>query len=657
MKTKKEIFEKAFRIHQNGKIKEAQKLYLKLTKTYKKNYKLFFLLGTTYLQIKQYNQAIDLLIQSINLNSNFPDAFNNKGIALAKQKNYLESIKDYDSAIKLKINYYDAYLNKGIALKNLRKYKEAIKCFETCINLNPKNSLSYYNYGNLCREVNDDSKALELYDKAIKLSKNYIDAYYGRGQLYVHYNKYDLAIKDFEQTLKLDANYDYVQGALIHTKRKINRWDNQDKEIEDIKIGIQNNKKIIHPFNLTSLIDDPQIQKDASTLHSKNFSPTVSTFIDKNKTAEDKIKIGYFSADFNEHVVSRLICKLIGLHDLKKFKIYCYAFGFKEKDNMHKLIESKVDVWRDIRNLTNHDVSLLARKDGIDIAIDLQGYTGKSRVGIFGNRVAPIQINFLGYPGTMGADFMDYIIADKNLIPESSEKFYTEKIIHMPDCYQPQNDELKISDKISDRSTLSLPNNCFVFCAINNSYKITSDVFDVWMKLLSKVKNSVLWLLESNEWSKLNLIKEANLRGINSSRLIFSKKTSYELYMSQFKYADLFLDTFIYNAGATASNALQMGVPIITKKGNSYVSRMAASLLYSIGLSELITTDTASYEKLALELSTNKSKLDFIKEKLNKNKLKKPLFDVEKYTKNFENRLHEVFDNYIEGNKPKNFFL
>ena len=348
---------------------------------------------------------------------------------------------------------------------------------------------------------------------------------------------------------------------------------------------------------------------------------------------------------------------MLRIHDKKKFQIYCYAFGLKEKDELHINIKNNVNVYRDIKDISDHEAALVARKDEIDIAIDLQGYTGNQRAGIFANRAAPIQINYLGYPGTMGAEFIDYIIADEILIPEKNQKYYLEKIIYMPDSYQVQDDELKEAEIIPSKTELGLPEDCFIFCAINNNYKILPEVFNSWMRILDKVEKSVLWLLETNKVAKNNLLREAELKKIGSDRIVFAKKTSYDIYLSQLKCADLFLDTFVYNGGATASNALWMGLPVLTKKGQSYPARMASSLLHSIGLPELITNSTVAYEKLAIELATNPNKLKYIKLKLKENRLQKALFNTEIFTRNFEKGLEMVYQNYVEGNNPTNIYV
>ena len=656
MESYKELLNTAKKFHLSGNIVKANKLYSKLIKFKKNDFLILYLYGTTFLQLKKYSDAIKYLSFSIIQNSKFADSFNNRGIAYAENSNFDQAIKDYDQSIKLKENNFDAYLNKGIALKNIFRFKEAINHFNISLKLRPNDAKVYYNSGNVFLELNNFNKALELYNKAILLQKNYSEAYAKRGEVNFFLKNYDLSMRDYSQSIKLNSDLDYVYGLFFHLKMCLNDWNNFDAHLEKIKDGIKKNKKIVNPLNLLSLIDDPEIHLKTAKQFSKNI--LISHNYKKTSHSDNnKIKIGYFSADFNKHAVSRLIYKMLCLHNRKKFKIYSYAYGFDKEDDLHNLIKKEVDVYRDIREISDHDVALLAKEDELDIAIDLQGYTDKSRLSIFANKVAPIQINYLGYPGSMGAEYIDYIVADKNLIPKSNYKFYSEKIIFMPHHYQAQNNELMISNNPSSRKDLGLPKDYFVFCAINNTYKISPNTFDIWMRLLTKVKKSVLWLLDNGPVSNKNLLNEAKARGIKENRLVFAKKTSFEEYLAQLKYADIYLDTFTYNAGATASNVLWMGIPIVTKIGNSYSARMASSLLKSIDLPELITTSSETYEKLALDLSTNPEKLKIIKEKLKVNLKNKPLFNTKLFTKHFENGLEQVFKNYIDRNNPKNIFV
>ena len=662
MENKEKKFNEAKKLHQAGKVNEAQKIYLELLKNSPSDHKINFLTGTSYLQLKNYEKAITYLDNSINISPEFPHSYNSKGIVFSEMKSFEEAIRNYDKAILLKPDFLEAHLNRGISLKNIQEYDDALKSFEKCIEIDSLNPKIYNNLGNLFLENLKYADAKNAYDKAIMFNEKYGEAYEGRGDALQEIakiekdpSKLSLSITNYEKAFSLKPDLDYVYGKIVSTKMYVNDWSKTEEYLSKIKEEVNNNKKTIIPFPLLSLIDNPKLHKKCSEIFATDYP--LKNLINTEKIKNEKIKIGYFCADFNEHPVSMLIAKMLSLHDKSKFEVFCYSFGFEKKDELHKWIESKVDVYRDIRKLNNEDVAKLAKNDGINIAIDLQGYTSKHRVGIFSYRAAPIQINFLGYPGTMGSNYFDYIIADENLIPETSREFYSEKPIYMPNQYQVQNDELKISEIIPSKKELGLPEKSFIFCGINNTYKISPVVFDVWMKILHKVENSVLWLLDNNEVSKNNLLKEAKTRNINGDRLIFSKRTAHDRYLAQFNHADLYLDTFNYNAGATASSALWMGVPVLTMAGTSYAARMASSLLKSIDLPELITTSIYDYEKLALELSTRPEKLNAIKEKLKKNRSERPLFNTEMYTRHFEEGMSQVFNNFISGNKTKNIFI
>jgi predicted O-linked N-acetylglucosamine transferase (SPINDLY family) len=363
----------------------------------------------------------------------------------------------------------------------------------------------------------------------------------------------------------------------------------------------------------------------------------------------DRLRIGYFSADVHQHPVMLQLAQVLKMHDRGQFEIYLYAFSPHAPDAMRRRIIDAVDVYDDVIAMRDIDIAELARQDQIDIAIDLNGFTENSRSDIFLHRAAPVQISYLGYPGTMGADFIDYIVADKNLIPEASQKFYSEKPIYLPHHYQAQDSDLPIADIVPSRADLGLPERAFVFCALSNSYKITPAEFDIWMRLLTAVENSVLWLLHGNDWVRKNLLIEAAKRGVDPNRLIFAAYTDHKIYLAQFKQADLYLDTFIYNAGATASNALWAGLPVLTKRGRGYTARMAASLLSAIELPELITDTEAAYEALALALARDPARVASLKEKLAANLLTTPLFDTELFTRKLEAGYSQAYDRYFEG--------
>jgi len=370
-----------------------------------------------------------------------------------------------------------------------------------------------------------------------------------------------------------------------------------------------------------------------------------------------RLRVGYISPDFQEHPLSYLLTRALELHNRSHFKIYAYSCHGEDSGKMRERVENAVDVFVDIRKLSDHEAVKRIQKDGIDILIDLAGYTAGGRTNIFQYRPAPIQINYIGYPGTIGADFIDYLIADQILIPDQMQQYYKEKIIYLPNCYQPNDNTRVISDKVLTKSEMGLPDDGFVFCCFNNSYKITPTEFDIWMRLLGKVDKSVLWLLSSNKWAEKSLKEAASIRGISSDRIVFAQKLPQADHLARLQLADLFLDTFNYNAGATATDALWSGLPLITKIGQGYTARMAGSILSAIGLSELIVTKEAQYEELALRLATIPGELIQIRKKLAENRLTTPLFDSELFTRHLENGYSQAYELYFEGKSPDHVYV
>jgi predicted O-linked N-acetylglucosamine transferase (SPINDLY family) len=350
------------------------------------------------------------------------------------------------------------------------------------------------------------------------------------------------------------------------------------------------------------------------------------------------------------------MAKVFEVHDRNCFEVYGYSIGPAKEGRMRQRLIKSFDTFDDVQDMTDKDIALLARQDKIDIAIDLTGYTTRCRPGIFAYRAAPIQINYLGYPGTMGADFIDYIIADQIMIPQDSRKFYSEKPIYLPHSFSSDN-TMPIAEQTPTRSDLGLPEKAFVFCALHNSYKISPSEFNIWMRLLKHVDGSVLWLLESNRWMKSNLIKEAKIRGVDPDRLVFAKHTSHEEYLAQFRQADLQLDTFNITGGSTSNNALWAGLPVLTKLGKSYGPRITGSLLTAIGFPELMTTTEAEYEALALKLATNPKLLSKIRQRLDANRLSAPLFDTESFTKHLEEGYQKAYQRYFDGKEPGVIFV
>jgi predicted O-linked N-acetylglucosamine transferase (SPINDLY family) len=390
-------------------------------------------------------------------------------------------------------------------------------------------------------------------------------------------------------------------------------------------------------FIVATMIDELRIQLKASQIWVGTPCGDLSLGQLKVQSAKAKIRLGYYSADFYNHATCMLMAELFEKHDKSKFELFAFSFGPDIKDPMRARVEAAFDQFIDVSTMSDKEIAEFSRMLGIDIAIDLKGSTKDHRFGIFSYRAAPVQVSYLGYPGTMGAEYIDYLIADKTLIPEESQKFYTEKIAYMPHSYQVNDRSRVISDRVFTKQEVGLPEEGFVFACFNSNYKITPDVFDVWVRILQSVEGSVLWLFEDNETAATNLRKEAQKRGLAPERLVFAPKMELSEHLARHKLADLFIDTLPCNAHTTASDALWAGLPVLTCMGESFASRVAASLLHAIEMPELITSSLTEYEKLAVALGNEPQRIQALKQKLENNKLTTPLFDSSLFTKNIEN--------------------
>jgi predicted O-linked N-acetylglucosamine transferase (SPINDLY family) len=409
------------------------------------------------------------------------------------------------------------------------------------------------------------------------------------------------------------------------------------------------------PFPLLAMLDDPALHRAAAQSWIREESPPDPALGDiPSRARSSKIRVGYFSADFRMHPVAYLTAGLFEGHDRSRFEVTAFAFGPHSNDAMHARVSQAFDRFIDVRQRADAEVASLARDLGIDIAVNLNGITEFSRSKIFALRAAPIQINYLGYPGTMGAGFMDYLIADGTVIPRARQAEYTERIIYLPGSFMPFDSRYLIADRTFTRNELGFPADAFVYCCFNNSFKITPIIFDCWMRILRRTENGVLWLSQANPAAVANLRKEASRRGVDARRLIFAERMdSLPEHLARLRAADLFLDTFPYNAHATAIDALWAGLPILTYAGEGFASRVAASLLRAIGTPELIASSLSVYEVIAGELASDSPRLGQIRQTMEHNRATAPLFDTARYIKDLEAAYEVVYDRHHLGAAPR----
>jgi protein O-GlcNAc transferase len=615
-------------------------------------------IGVVFQKLRNFDQAILQYKKAISYKNLYLDAYINLANLFKETKQFEEAIKNYDFAINLNPNLAEVYNNKGNALKEIRKFEEAIKNYDFAINLNPNLAEVYNNKGNALKEIRKFEEAIKNYDLAINLNPNFAEAYFNTATTLQDIKNFEKAVLYFEKALLLDKEIPFCKGYLLHAKMLCCNWSGLNELYKEIYNDVEKNRYSATPFGYQAICDDESnLQKCAQLYSNKRFPEIKNNLFSKKVSKNKKIKIGYLCGEFREQATSILMTEVWEKHNKEDFEIIAFDSGWDDKSLRRNRIINAFDKFIDISKLSDLDAAKIIYKEQIDILINLNGFFGTGRPVVFSYRPAGIQINYLGFPGTIGSNYIDYILCDQTVVPLESKKFYNEKIIYLPDSYQANDTKRNISDKKFLREELSLPNESFVFCCFNNNYKITPNMFDVWARLLKKIDNSVLWLIEGNPEATENLKKEAKIRNIDASRLIFAKRMKLEDHLARHKNADLFLDTLPYNAHTTASDSLWAGLPVLTCLGKAFPGRVAASLLRSLDLPELITYSENEYISKAEELALNPEKLTLIKNKLDINKFSQPLFNTELFCRSLESAFKVIFEKHSLGLETEDISL
>ena len=609
--------------------------------------------GNALCELMRHQLAVESYDKAISIQPDLAEVHYNRGNSLSTLKQYQLAVESYDRAIFLKPDLAKIHYNRGDTLVELRLYDAALESYVKAIALRPDHAESYFNRGNVLNFLSRQTEAIASYDKAISLKPDYAKAYYGRGTALHALQQHLAAIESFDKALTLAPEIDFAYGERFHANMEICNWNDAQNQFQELIQRVQLNMKAPQPLVIIGICNSLPLQQRAAEIYAYDKYPSKLTLLPiAKRNKAHKIRLGYFSMDFRNHAVTFLTAGLFEAHDREKFEVFAFSFGLDIKDEMRSRLEGAFDGFIDVRGKSDEEIAELARQMKIDIAIDLAGFTGDSRTSIFALRAAPIQVNYLGYPGTMGADYMDYLIADRVLIPEKSRAHYTEKIVYLP-CFQANDREREIADKVFTREELGLPQCGFVFCCFNNNYKITPGTFAGWMRILKSVDAGVLFLYASNNVVIVNLRKEAAQSGVDPNRLVFGTKLAPPEYLARFRVADLFLDTFPFNAGTTASDALWAGLPLLTLTGETFASRMAASLLRAIDLPELITSTQEEYEALAIELATQPERLAAIRQKLERHRLTTPLFNTKFFTQHIEGAYAQMYERYHSDLAPE----
>jgi predicted O-linked N-acetylglucosamine transferase (SPINDLY family) len=608
--------------------------------------------GNLLCEMRRYDQALASYARALALQPGYAEVHGNRGNALHALRRYDEALASYDMEIMLKPDHAAAYYNRATVLCELQRHGDALVSFARAIALRPDHAEALSNRGNALCVLGRHEDALISYSRALAAKPDHAAAYQSRGAALRSLRRYRHALLDFDKAIALQPELDLLHGDLLSTKRLICDWTAAGEFFPALERRISAGHAAAHPFGLLNLSDTPALHRKAAEIFVRSHHPASDYLppIDKRAPGE-KIRLGYFSADFHDHATMHLMAGMFEAHDRSKFEINAFSLGPDNNDWMRERVARSFDQFIDLRGRSDWDAARLTRQLGIDIALDLKGFTEDARLGIFSYRAAPIQVSYIGYPGTTGAPYIDYVIADCVIIPKSDLPFYTENVVWLPDTYQANDNTRPIGER-PNRTEAGLPSSGFVFCCFNNTHKITPEVFDIWMRILRCIEGSVLWLFASNPDAVANLRREAIARQVDADRLIFAERMPQKAHLARLGLADLFLDTLPYNAHTTASDALWAGVPVLTCQGNTFASRVGASLLNAIQLPELIAATLADYEARAIDLATRPDEMGRIKTKLLTNRRTAALFDTSRFTRHIEKAYTAMYERYQAGLTP-----
>ncbi|MEX0305098.1 MAG: tetratricopeptide repeat protein [Leisingera sp.] len=550
------------------------------------------------------------------------------------------------------------YLMNVAKLKAIeRKADEAVALLKQATALDPKNRKVVTTLAEILELMGRTDEALLCHIDALRLEPRNPECLAYIGSYLMRIQQDDEAINYFEDALRFDPNNEVVFSRMMHLKRRKCDWSDFRKAQRKIK-SAKKDVKCVDPFSVLSLVDDPRIQMKYSIKAAKHHRVCLSPEKMTGPLAKSgKIRIGYFSCDFIDHATMFLIGRMFELHDRDRFEIFIYDYGRMTNQQGRLRAEQSADKYLNVADQPTEMIVEQARADGLDIAFDLKGHTRGNRINLFDHRMAPIQISYLGYPGTTGVETLDYMIADPIVVPPQYRKFYTEKVLYMPDCYQSNDDRRKASEQKPTRADVGLPDDAVVFCSFNSPYKVSPDEFDVWMHLLEQVPDSVLWFYATDEVIRGNIRAAAEERGVSPDRIVFADFAGQEDHLARLQLADIFLDTFFVNAHTTASDALWAGVPVVTMVGKQFAARVATSLVHCVGLPELSVSTVQQYQELALKLAQDRQYLADIKKRVKEGIESGPLYNTELFTRNFEALLEKAVQRFEAGLKPDHISL
>jgi protein O-GlcNAc transferase len=607
--------------------------------------------GNVLCELERHDEALGCYDKALALDSGLASAWLGRGNALLADRRLGEALAAYDGALALDPDATGAWLGRGNVFRELTRADDAVAAYDEALRRDPDLAEAYLGRGNVLSELRRDDDALAAYQMAIAVRPNFAQAWLGRGNVLRETRRFVEALAAYDRALQLEPQLPGLEGARLKAKMQVCDWRNFDAERTQLVASLGQGR-IVQPFDLLSISASAAAQYEcARSFSERNWPRPGGEEVHRSRPGHERIRLAYMSADFRQHPMSYLMAEIFERHDRSRFDVMAISIGPDDGSPMRRRMETAFAPFIDALTFTDERIAGLIEESGIDILVDLMGYTKGARTAVLARRPAPVQVNYLGFPGTMGTLHIDYVIADRVVIPDRKRALFSEKVAYLPFSYYPNGREPHDGKAVA-RADVGLPDQAFVFCCFNNSFKILPEIFDTWMRILSAVEGSVLWLLEDNEMASVNLRKEAAARGVAAERLIFAKRVPPADHQARHRCADLFLDTLPYNAHTTALDALWQDVPVLTRAGETFAGRVAASLLTALDLRELIVEMGEDYERLAVELARHPAKLAALKQKLSDNRLTTPMFDTAQFTRHLEVAYTMMLDRHRAGLAP-----
>ncbi len=683
------LLQRAIALHQQGRAADAEALYREVLIRAPDHFDALHLLGVALHQQGRHDPAVDSIRHAIAINPGDPSAHSNLALALRDLGRLDEALASLDHALSIRADHVQAHNNRGSVLRAMSRPAEALASFDRALAVKPGHVAAHRNRGDVLLDLNRPHDALAAFDRmlaldpaaapawnlrgialgevgrhedamasyerAVAISPSFAEAQFNRGSALLDLKRYQVAATAFEALAESAPDHPFVRGQWLHAKMLACDWERLSviaaAVIDDLRAGRQS----AEPFGYQAISTSPADLGRCAQIYAQARYPAAPAVWRGERYDHRRLRIGYVSGEFRQHATSILMAELFERHDRGRFELFAFDNGFPDGSPLRRRIEQAFGGTIDIAGASDDEAAAMIRAREVDILVNLNGYFGRLRQGVFARRPAPVQVNYLGFPGTLGADYIDYLIADAHLIPPGEDGHYVERIVRLPDSYQANDSTREIAARTPTRAQAGLPHAGFVFCCFNNNYKITPEVFDVWMRLLLGVEGSVLWLFEDNADAVRNLRREAERRGVAAHRIVFAPRLPPDEHLARHRLADLFVDTLPYNAHTTASDALWAGLPLVTVTGMTFAGRVATSLLRAAGLPELVNTSLADYEALALELAVSPDRLARLRERLAANRDRCALFSAERFCRHIESAYQTMWQRLRRGDAPAAF--